>query len=249
MGSHPACSSISPFFAPRRSNPVDPASRSSSCACGAPGATSSESAPTAASASRFREAGLDAEAARFLNLQHAHGLRQERRACAAAMSRRLGRRRDDDAAGRAGHRFGSGRGPDGRRDGSIRRPIGAAPSTADDLRVCIEADLRALAREELGPRLHALAAEHGLTVSRFTIRNQRSRWGSCSRAGRDRAELSAGPDAASGQRLRHPSRADAPERAESFAPLLASGRKRVSRISRGGALAAAAWAWSVVGTE
>jgi predicted metal-dependent hydrolase len=52
-----------------------------------------------------------------------------------------------------------------------------------DLRAAIEADLRALAREELGPRLHALAAEHELTVTRFTIRNQRSRWGSCSRSG------------------------------------------------------------------
>jgi predicted metal-dependent hydrolase len=59
-----------------------------------------------------------------------------------------------------------------------------AKGDAADLRACIEADLRALAREELGPRLHALAADHGLTVSRLTIRNQRSRWGSCSRTGR-----------------------------------------------------------------
>jgi predicted metal-dependent hydrolase len=53
-----------------------------------------------------------------------------------------------------------------------------------DIRRCIENDLRALAREELGHRLYALAASHNLTISRFTIRNQRSRWGSCSRAGR-----------------------------------------------------------------
>ena len=53
-----------------------------------------------------------------------------------------------------------------------------------DLRPCIERDLRRLAREELGPRLYALAAAHHLTVAGFTIRNQRSRWGSCSRAGR-----------------------------------------------------------------
>jgi predicted metal-dependent hydrolase len=57
------------------------------------------------------------------------------------------------------------------------------PADAVDLRGAIEPDLRALAREELGPRLHQLAAEHGLTVTRFTIRNQRSRWGSCSRSG------------------------------------------------------------------
>jgi predicted metal-dependent hydrolase len=43
--------------------------------------------------------------------------------------------------------------------------------------------LRALAKEVLPPRLRALAAEHGLTVSRITIRDQRSRWGSCGRDG------------------------------------------------------------------
>ena len=60
----------------------------------------------------------------------------------------------------------------------------AIPAGAGDLRPFIEADLRLLAREELGPRLHALAAAHQLTVAGFTIRNQQSRWGSCSRSGR-----------------------------------------------------------------
>jgi len=55
---------------------------------------------------------------------------------------------------------------------------------ADDLRGCIENDLRTLARDELGPRLLALASEHGVKVTGVSIRNQRSRWGSCSRAGR-----------------------------------------------------------------
>lgn len=40
------------------------------------------------------------------------------------------------------------------------------------------------ATEELPARLRELAAEHGLTVSRISIRNQRSRWGSCGRDGR-----------------------------------------------------------------
>ena len=46
-----------------------------------------------------------------------------------------------------------------------------------DLRQYIEADLRLLARAELGRRLHALAGVHGLTVAGVTIRNQTSRWG------------------------------------------------------------------------
>lgn len=43
--------------------------------------------------------------------------------------------------------------------------------------------LRALAKEMLPPRLLQLAAQHGLTVTRVSIRNQRSRWGSCGRDG------------------------------------------------------------------
>src|SRR6478736_1049445 len=42
------------------------------------------------------------------------------------------------------------------------------------------AALKARAAEELPPQLLALAARHGLEVARVTIRNQRSRWGSCS---------------------------------------------------------------------
>jgi predicted metal-dependent hydrolase len=39
------------------------------------------------------------------------------------------------------------------------------------------------ARRELPLRLFELAAEHGLTVARISIRNQRWRWGSCSPSG------------------------------------------------------------------
>jgi predicted metal-dependent hydrolase len=52
-----------------------------------------------------------------------------------------------------------------------------------DVRAAIEADLRSAATEFLVPRLDALAREHGLTYERVTVRNQRSRWGSCSRKG------------------------------------------------------------------
>jgi predicted metal-dependent hydrolase len=43
--------------------------------------------------------------------------------------------------------------------------------------------LRAIARATLAPRLLELAACHGLTVTRVSIRDQRSRWGSCGRDG------------------------------------------------------------------
>jgi predicted metal-dependent hydrolase len=43
--------------------------------------------------------------------------------------------------------------------------------------------LVARARRELPARLLELASEHGLTVSRTSIRNQRWRWGSCSPSG------------------------------------------------------------------
>ena len=43
--------------------------------------------------------------------------------------------------------------------------------------------LRQRARAELPPRLLALAAQHGLAVAGVSIRNQRTRWGSCGRDG------------------------------------------------------------------
>ncbi len=54
---------------------------------------------------------------------------------------------------------------------------------AADLRPAIEGHLRQLATRELPPRVLELAARHGLTVRRITVRNQKSRWGSCSRGG------------------------------------------------------------------
>jgi predicted metal-dependent hydrolase len=57
------------------------------------------------------------------------------------------------------------------------------PPDAADLRPHVERDLRVMAAGELVPRLRELAAAHALAVSRVTIRNQRSRWGSCTRRG------------------------------------------------------------------
>ena len=52
-----------------------------------------------------------------------------------------------------------------------------------DLRPVIERHLRKLAAQELPARVFELAAPHQLPVRRVTVRNQRSRWGSCSRRG------------------------------------------------------------------
>lgn len=52
-----------------------------------------------------------------------------------------------------------------------------------NLRGAAETALRQIAARDLIPRLRQLAARYGLEVARVTIRNQRTRWGSCSRAG------------------------------------------------------------------
>ena len=44
-------------------------------------------------------------------------------------------------------------------------------------------ELRMRAVAELPPRLRELAALHGLQVARVSVRNQRTRWGSCGRDG------------------------------------------------------------------
>lgn len=54
----------------------------------------------------------------------------------------------------------------------------------DDYRPVLEPLMRERASEELPARLLALAARNDLVVRRVTVRNQRSRWGSCSRDGR-----------------------------------------------------------------
>lgn len=55
------------------------------------------------------------------------------------------------------------------------------PDLTADLRPAVERHLRRLAERELPLRVQEFAALHQLTVQRVTVRNQRSRWGSCSR--------------------------------------------------------------------
>ena len=52
-----------------------------------------------------------------------------------------------------------------------------------DLRPAIQKHLRKLAQQELPARVMELAALHGIEFSRVSVRNQKSRWGSCSRKG------------------------------------------------------------------
>jgi len=58
-----------------------------------------------------------------------------------------------------------------------------APEAAADLRPKIQQHLWRLAAKELPSQVLESAARHQLTVHRVTVRNQRSRWGSCSRRG------------------------------------------------------------------
>jgi hypothetical protein len=70
-------------------------------------------------------------------------------------------------------------------DGSIR--FGTewvkVSNASADLRPAIQKYLRQRAAQELPARVMELAARHGVNVTRVTVRNQKSRWGSCSRRG------------------------------------------------------------------
>jgi predicted metal-dependent hydrolase len=62
-------------------------------------------------------------------------------------------------------------------------PVTARLAGDDDVRAALKTALRAAAERQLPPELLSLASAHGLAVRRITIRDQRSRWGSCSRSG------------------------------------------------------------------
>ena len=62
--------------------------------------------------------------------------------------------------------------------------ITVPPLEAGNLRGRVEAHLRRLAAHDLPLRRYGLARAHGFAVSAVSIRNQRTRWGSCSASGR-----------------------------------------------------------------
>lgn len=59
----------------------------------------------------------------------------------------------------------------------------SVPSVAGDLRSEIEATMWEVAKRNLPPLVERLAAEMSLMPQRTTVRNQRTRWGSCSQRG------------------------------------------------------------------
>jgi hypothetical protein len=66
------------------------------------------------------------------------------------------------------------------RDGQVRLgTLSAAMHEESDVREIVEGLLRDLATRELPGRCHDLARERGLSPSKVTVRNQRSRWGAC----------------------------------------------------------------------
>ena len=73
--------------------------------------------------------------------------------------------------------------PDGDRAIARLGRISALIMRGADVRAALQRAMRAAAARDLPPELLALATDHGLTVRRVTIRDQRSRWGSCSRSG------------------------------------------------------------------
>ena len=126
-----------------------------------------------------------------------HGSRREAEAFVRTRTRWIADRRQELETSRRDTRWRAGqriwwRGVPSRvevtpaADGGVVVQCGdmtVATTAREDYRPVLEPLMRSSAAEELPGRLLRLAAAHGLAVARVTVRNQRSRWGSCSRDG------------------------------------------------------------------
>ena len=65
----------------------------------------------------------------------------------------------------------------------LKRVTDRREAVVDEGAASVQSALCDRAKRELPARLMELASRLGLTVSRISVRNQRLRWGSCSRAG------------------------------------------------------------------
>jgi predicted metal-dependent hydrolase len=73
--------------------------------------------------------------------------------------------------------------PEGQGAVRIDGEVIEAGDGVGDLRPLVERHLRELAQRELASRAWELAARHSCALGKVCIRNQRTRWGSCSRRG------------------------------------------------------------------
>lgn len=127
------------------------------------------------------------QAQAFLASQEAWLSREQARLAACERPRRPAAWREGDRVLVSGRPVTLRRSPGGAIGGlnpSDELHLTVPASATDDLKPAAVRWLWQLARRELPARLQQLAVRFGLSVTAVSIRNQRSRWGSCATTGR-----------------------------------------------------------------